>query len=88
MVRKLTGDNIFKILAGIIAASAAVILLLNADVLITGSVPVLQKFGASFLTGNNWNSVVFGKKTSVSKSVGDKSFPPEILSLPVKCKPS
>ena len=58
MVRKLTGDNIFKILAGIIAASAAVILLLNADVLITGSVPVLQKFGANFLTGNNWNPVV------------------------------
>jgi phosphate transport system permease protein len=58
MIRKLTGDNIFKILAGVIAASAAVILLLNADVLITGSVPVLQKFGASFLTGNNWNPVV------------------------------
>ena len=58
MVRKLTGDNVFKILAGIIAASAAVILLLNADVLITGSVPVLQEFGASFLTGNNWNPVV------------------------------
>jgi phosphate transport system permease protein len=58
MVRKLTGDNIFKILAGVIAASAAVILLLNADVLITGSVPVLQKFGASFLTGSNWNPVV------------------------------
>jgi phosphate transport system permease protein len=58
MVRKLTGDNVFKILAGLIAASAAVILLLNADVLITGSVPVLQEFGASFLTGNNWNPVV------------------------------
>ena len=58
MIRKLTGDNIFKILAGVIAASAAVILLLNADVLITGSVPVLQKFGANFLTGNNWNPVV------------------------------
>lgn len=58
MIRKLTGDNIFKILAGVIAASAAVILFLNADVLITGSVPVLQKFGTSFLTGNNWNPVV------------------------------
>jgi phosphate transport system permease protein len=57
MTKKLTGDSIFKILAGVIAASAAVILILNADVLVTGSVTVLQKFGASFLTGNNWNPV-------------------------------
>lgn len=58
MTRKPMGDNIFKILTAIIAASAAVILFVNAYTLITGSRIVLQRFGLSFFTGRNWNPVV------------------------------
>jgi phosphate transport system permease protein len=57
MTKKITGDNVFKISAAIIAASAAAILVLNAYVLITGSTLVLQKEGLSFLLGRNWNPV-------------------------------
>jgi phosphate transport system permease protein len=58
MAKRLTGDFIFEILAAIIAISAAVILAMNAFVLITGSGTVLQKEGFGFLTGMNWNPVV------------------------------
>jgi phosphate transport system permease protein len=58
MTKKLTRDNIFKILTAVIAASAAAILLINAYVLVTGSGTVLQKFDGSFLMGTNWNPVV------------------------------
>jgi phosphate transport system permease protein len=58
MTKKLTGDNIFKILAAVIAASAAVILIINAYVLITGSQLVLNQFGpVKFITGTSWNPV-------------------------------
>jgi len=55
--KKFTGDNIFKILAAVIAASAVLILIITAYTLITGSGPVLQRFGTSFLLGSNWNPV-------------------------------
>ncbi len=58
MTKRLTGDNVFKILTGIILASALVILLLNAYTLITGSELALRRFGFNFLTGTNWNPVV------------------------------
>lgn len=58
MIRKLTGDNIFKILTAIIAASAAVVLALNAYILVTGSGAVFGKEGFLFLFGKNWNPVV------------------------------
>ena len=54
---KLTGDNIFKILATIIATSALAILLITGYTLATGSVPVLQKFGLPFIFGQQWNLV-------------------------------
>jgi phosphate transport system permease protein len=54
---KLTGDFLFKNLAAIVAASAVVILLITGYVLSTGSVPVVQKFGANFFFGNAWNPV-------------------------------
>ncbi|MCW4028935.1 MAG: phosphate ABC transporter permease subunit PstC [Candidatus Bathyarchaeota archaeon] len=54
---KLTGDNIFKVLAMVIAASAFVILLINAYILITGSSLALGTFRFSFLTGTSWNHV-------------------------------
>jgi phosphate transport system permease protein len=57
MIRKLTGDNIFKILVGVIAASAAVILFINAYILVTGSTGVLGTFGIGFLSGRNWSAL-------------------------------
>ena len=57
MIRKLTGDNIFKVLVGVIVASAAVILLINAYILITWSSTAFSTFGFSFLTGTSWNHV-------------------------------
>ncbi|MDR0372619.1 MAG: phosphate ABC transporter permease subunit PstC [Nitrososphaerota archaeon] len=52
---KLTGDNIFKVLVAVIAASAIVILLLNTYVLITGSANVFATSGFGFISGRNWN---------------------------------
>jgi len=54
---RLTGDFLFKNLAAIIAASAVVILLITGYVLSTGSVPVVQEFGAYFFFGTAWNPV-------------------------------
>jgi phosphate transport system permease protein len=54
---KLTGDNIFKILVAVIAASALAILLITGYTLTSGSVPVLQKFGLNFFFGQQWNPV-------------------------------
>ena len=48
MTRKITGDNVFKILVAIIAASALIILVANAIVLGSGSGLVLNRFGFSF----------------------------------------
>ncbi|MCW4009611.1 MAG: phosphate ABC transporter permease subunit PstC [Candidatus Bathyarchaeota archaeon] len=58
MTKKLTGDNIFKVLAAVMAASAAVILIINAYILITGSTLILQQEGINFLIGKNWNPVI------------------------------
>lgn len=52
---RLTGDNVFKILAAVIAASALIILLLTGFTLAEGSVPVVQEFGLSFFFGQQWN---------------------------------
>lgn len=52
---KLTGDNIFKIVAAAVAASAIIILLITGYTLASGSVPVLQRFGLSFFFGQAWN---------------------------------
>ena len=54
---KLSIDNVFKVVAGAIAASAVVILIINAYVLTTGSTAALGHFGTGFLTGQNWNPV-------------------------------
>lgn len=55
---KLSGDNLFKTLTTILAASAAIILLITAYTLLTGSLPALQRFGVYFFTGTQWNPVV------------------------------
>ncbi|MCW4008692.1 MAG: phosphate ABC transporter permease subunit PstC [Candidatus Bathyarchaeota archaeon] len=52
-----TGDAIFKVAAGVLVASAAVILFATLYVLSTGSTIVLQRFGLGFFTGINWNPV-------------------------------
>ena len=56
------GDRAFKIIVAVIAASAAIILLLNAYILISGSITAFGTFGLNFLTSPYWNtnSAVFG----------------------------
>ncbi len=57
-------DSLFKMLAGVLAAASAVILVVTGYTLLTGSLPVLQRFGVNFFTGIKWNPVegreVFG----------------------------
>lgn len=57
MTKKITGDNLFRILAAVIAASALVILIVTAYTLLTGSSSVLERFGVNFFVGTNWNPV-------------------------------
>jgi phosphate transport system permease protein len=57
MNTRLSGDNLFKILAAALAASAAVILIVTGYTLLAGSGPVLQRFGTYFFTGTQWNPV-------------------------------
>jgi phosphate transport system permease protein len=57
MTKKLTGDNLFKILAAVVAASALIILAVTAVVLTTGSSAVVEKFGFDFIVGTRWNPV-------------------------------
>ncbi len=57
MTGKITGDNVFKVLTAIIAASALAILVISAYTLVTGSSLVVQRFGVNFFTGSQWNPV-------------------------------
>jgi phosphate transport system permease protein len=57
MTKILSGDNLFKILAAVIAASALIIFILTTYVLATGSTTVLQEFGLDFFIGSKWNFV-------------------------------
>jgi phosphate transport system permease protein len=57
MTRKITGDNLFKIIVAVFAASALAILVVNAYVLTTGSALVFGNFGLGFLTNTAWNAV-------------------------------
>jgi len=54
---KITADNAFKVLTGVLAAAALVILLLTGSTLLNGALPVIQKFGLYFFTGTKWNPV-------------------------------
>ncbi len=54
---KLTGDKLFKIVTAAIALSAVIILVVTAYTLTSGSIPVLQRFGPSFVFGTSWNPV-------------------------------
>jgi len=58
----LKGDGAFKILVAIIAASAVIVLLLNAYILVSGSTLAFGTFGLNFLTSPYWNTntAVFG----------------------------
>lgn len=58
MDKKLTRDSIFQIITAVIAASALIILIANAFVLVAGSELAVQRYGFGFLTGTNWNPVV------------------------------
>ncbi|MCL1970754.1 MAG: phosphate ABC transporter permease subunit PstC [Candidatus Bathyarchaeota archaeon] len=54
---KITGDNLFKIFATIIAASALIILIITGYTLLKGSIPAIQNFGLNFFFGQQWNPV-------------------------------
>jgi phosphate transport system permease protein len=60
----ISADNVFKILVAALAASALIILIITGYTLLSGSIPVLERFGISFFTGTQWNPVegreVFG----------------------------
>lgn len=64
MPRKITGDNIFKVIAGVVAASAVLILLVTTYVLVTGSTLIFGQYGLNFIFSSKWNPVegreVFG----------------------------
>ena len=53
---KLKGDNVFKAIVAVTAASALLILLLNAFILFSGAEPALAKYGFNFITGINWSA--------------------------------
>jgi phosphate transport system permease protein len=55
---RLSGDNLFRILAATLTASAAVILAVTGYTLFKGSLPVLQRFGLYFFAGTQWNPVL------------------------------
>jgi phosphate transport system permease protein len=57
MSLRLSWDNLFKALTAVLAASAAIILIVTGYTLLTGSLPVLQRFGIYFFTGDQWNPV-------------------------------
>lgn len=61
---RISGDREFSVLAALMASSALLIILVTAYTLISGSLPVIQKFGLDFFTGVKWNPVpgreVFG----------------------------
>jgi phosphate transport system permease protein len=57
MTRRITGDKIFHIAVAVIAASALVILALNAYVLTSGSSLIFRTEGLKFLIDNSWNAV-------------------------------
>jgi phosphate transport system permease protein len=57
MSLRLSGDNLFRILAALLAVSAAIIIMAIAYELLIGSLPVLQRFGIYFFVGTKWNPV-------------------------------
>jgi phosphate transport system permease protein len=59
---RLSGDNVFKTLVTILAASAAFILLITAITLFNGSLPVFQRFGINFFTGTQWQGNFVGRE--------------------------
>jgi len=52
------GHSIFQFISTFFGSVVAVVLALMAIVLVSGSFPVLQRFGLSFFTGVNWNPVI------------------------------
>jgi phosphate transport system permease protein len=53
-----SGDDLFKLIAALLASSVIALLLLLTLTLVSDSLPVLNRFGLSFFTGVDWNPVV------------------------------
>ena len=62
MYWRLSGDNIFKTMATIIAATAAFILLITAITLVNGSLPIFERFGFNFFIETRWQGNVLGSE--------------------------
>ena len=62
MYWRLSGDNLFKTAATILAGTAAFILLVTAITLLNGSLPIFQRFGFNFFTGTQWQGNVLGSE--------------------------
>jgi phosphate transport system permease protein len=54
-LKRSTSDDIFRLIDSAFASSILLILVLTVIVLVQGSLPVLNRFGWSFLTGVAWN---------------------------------
>ena len=59
---RVSADNIFKILATILAATAAFILFVTAITLSNGSLPIFERFGFNFFLGTKWQGNVLGSE--------------------------
>ncbi len=63
-IRRFSGDGLFESLSAGFAMSVVVVIVASVIVLVRGALPVLEKFGISFVTGVNWNPIagreVFG----------------------------
>ena len=59
---KISGDSIFKVVATIVAATAAFILLITAITLLNGSLPIFERFGFNFFIETRWQGNVLGSE--------------------------
>ena len=59
---KISGDSIFKVVATIVAATAAFILLITAITLLNGSLPIFERFGFNFFIETRWQGNVIGSE--------------------------
>src|SRR5437870_8307050 len=54
----LSGDDIFEVFSNIFALTVILVIVLTGIVLLSGSFPVLGKFGVGFLAGVDWNTTL------------------------------
>ena len=63
---RLTADNLFKVITGVVAAAALFILLLTGTTLLNGALPVIEKFGLYFFLGQSGTPYLVGTSSAPS----------------------